>query len=97
MRLHFERELLSQVPPVPAPLWSCNCRNEEKKSQNLETVLTSLSQTNQSLQKRNEELTNQLLMLLIQTNNSIKMVEKEVDDIKRPKNRKERSSMCSIM
>ena len=96
MRLHFERELLSQVPPVPAPLWSCNCRNEEKKSQNLETVLTSLSQTNQSLQKRNEELTNQLLMLLIQTNNSIK-VEKEVDEIKRPKNRKDRSSMCNIM
>ena len=96
MRLHFERELLSQVPPVPAPLWSCNCRNEEKKSQNLETVLTSLSQTNQSLQKRNEELTNQLLMLLIQTNNSIK-VEKEVDEIKRPKNRKDRSSMCNII
>ena len=59
--------------------------------------MTSLSQTNQSLQKRNEELTNQLLMLLIQTNNSIKMVEKEVDEIKRHKNRKDKSSMCSIM
>ena len=56
-----------------------------------------MNQTNLGLQKRNEELTNQLLMLLIQsqTNNKIKLIE---DSQKQNTNKKkEKSALCSIM
>ena len=97
LKLHFERELLKQPAmfPTPAPqVLPCNCRND-RESKNLDSVLTSLSQTNQTLQKRNEELTNQLLMFLIQTNNNIKLVDEE--EPKQTQTRKGTSTMCCIM
>ena len=102
LKLHFDRDLLKQAPlfsaPAPAPACSCNCGNSEQKYKHFETLLTSLNQTNLSLQKRNEELTNQLLMLLIQSQNSnkIKLIE-ESHSQNRNNKKKEKSALCSIM
>ena len=99
LKLHFDRDLLKQAPlfSAPPPLCSCNCGNSDQKYKHFESLLTSMNQTNLSLQKRNEELTNQLLMLLIQsqTNNKIKLIE---DSQKQNTNKKkEKSALCSIM
>ena len=102
LKLHFDRDLLKQAPlfsaPAPAPACSCNCGNSEQKYKHFETLLTSLNQTNLSLQKRNEELTNQLLMLLLQSQNSnkIKLIE-ESHSQNRNNKKKEKSALCGIM
>ena len=103
LKLHFDRDLLKQAPlfsaPAPAPACSCNCGNSEQKYKHFETLLTSLNQTNLSLQKRNEELTNQLLMLLIQSqkNNNIKLVDSQPQHSQNTNKKKEKSTLCSIM
>ena len=100
LKLHFDRDLLKQAPlfSAPAPVCSCNCGNSDQKYKHFETLLTSLNQTNLSLQKRNEELTNQLLMLLLQSQNSnkIKLIE-ESHSQNRNNKKKEKSALCSIM
>ena len=102
LKLHFDRDLLKQAPlfsapPPPPPLCSCNCGTSDQKYKHVETLLTSFNQTNLSLQKRNEELTNQLLMLLIQSQNNQKIKVIEDSDGRNKNKKKEKSTFCSIM
>ena len=103
MKLHFDRDLLKQAslfsapPPPPPQLCSCNCGSSDQKYKQFETLLTSFNQTNLSLQKRNEELTNQLLMFLIQSQNNNKIKVIEDSHCRNTNKKKEKSALCSIM
>ena len=106
LKVYFEKEMLQicqqqqQQPPVQK--CCCSCK-DEKSGPQMQMVVTSLNQVNVSLQKRNEELTNQLLTVLLHVKNE-RLQNDEQEKVNPPRVQtarkqieKKKSLMCSVM
>lgn len=73
LKLHFEKEMVKKsnhhIQNVNHCSCSCSGGKEEALSLEMEMVLKSINQVNLSLQKRNEELTNHLVTILLHIRN----------------------------
>ena len=73
LKIHYEKEVVNNSSPQSQCLKYCSCScnggKEEKLSLEMEMVLKSINQVNISLQRRNEELTNHLLTILLHMKN----------------------------
>ena len=108
IKVHFEKEMLQlmqQQPlvqqPQPQQKCCCNCGSQDKVSSDLKMVLNSMNQVNSNLQKRNEELTNQLLTILFHLKNDQSSNKEDILE-KRPlsaraEKEKRKSMLCNIM
>ena len=107
LKVHFEKEMLQicqqqQQQHLPVQKCCCSCK-DEKSGPQMQMVVTSLNQVNVSLQKRNEELTNQLLTVLLHVKNE-RLQNDEQEKVNPPRVQtarkqieKKKSLMCSVM
>ena len=88
LKIHFEKEMLDLLQHHQQPLPRQYCCNQSGKSKNddmnaqLQSTLNSMNQINMNLQKRNMELTEQLMTLMMSFN------KQDVDDGERFRSRK---------
>ena len=107
LKLHFEKEMSKSSNHQSQNFKHCSCScisgKEETLSLEMELVLKSINQVNLSLQKRNEELTNHLLTILLhmknQQVNSVNINESLTKPSTSPKKvaHRKKSLFCNIM
>ena len=107
LKLHFEKEMSKSSNHQSQNFKHCSCScisgKEETLSLEMELVLKSINQVNLSLQKRNEELTNHLLTILLhmknQQVNSVNINESLTEPSTSPKKvaHRKKSLFCNIM